>query len=56
MRGEWVYWHAGRVDVRQIDGMLPVIGLALLAGWAVILALAVLALRRTRRSKTPAAS
>ncbi|ABS62586.1 beta-lactamase [Parvibaculum lavamentivorans DS-1] len=54
--GEWVYWHAGQVDVRQIDSMLPAIGLTLLAGWAVIIVLAVLVFRRMRRSKSPAAS
>ena len=52
--GEWVYWHAGRVDVRTLDGMLPLIGFALLAGWAVILVLAVLAFRRMRRAASPA--
>lgn len=54
--GEWVYWHAGRVDVRSLDGMLPLIGLALLAGWAVILVLAGLAILRMRRSGSPAVS
>ncbi|MBX3495968.1 MAG: beta-lactamase family protein [Parvibaculum sp.] len=51
--GEWVYWHAGRVDVRQIDGMIPALGLALLIGWAVILVLAALAIWRIRRSESP---
>lgn len=51
--GEWVYWHAGRVDVRTLDGMLPVMGLVLLAGWAVILFLAALTTWRMRRSGRP---
>lgn len=48
--GEWVYWHTGRVDVRQLDGILPAAGLVLLAGWALILFLAAFAIWRLWRS------
>ncbi|MBX3504951.1 MAG: beta-lactamase family protein [Parvibaculum sp.] len=54
--GEWVYWHSGRVDIRALDGMLPLVGLALLAGWAVIIGMAVFAVRRMNRSEAPARS
>jgi CubicO group peptidase (beta-lactamase class C family) len=54
--GEWVYWHAGRVDIRAIDGMLPALGLALLAGWAAIIGLAVFAAVRWRQSESPKSS
>ena len=50
--GEWVYWHAGRVDIRTLDGMAPFVGLALLAGWAVIIGLAGLVMWRSRAPKS----
>lgn len=50
--GEWVYWHAGRVDIRAIDRMLPALGFALLAGWAVIIGLAVFVAARRRQSES----
>ncbi|MDP2123479.1 MAG: serine hydrolase domain-containing protein [Parvibaculum sp.] len=49
--GEWVYWHAGEVDVREIDGRIPAMLRALLAGWAVILFLAAFGLIRARRAR-----
>jgi hypothetical protein len=48
--GDWVYWHAGRVDVRELDGMIRGMALTLLAGWAVILSLAGLLLWRLWRT------
>lgn len=51
--GDWVYWHTGRVDVRTLDGILPVAGLVLLAGWAVIVFSAALLVWRNRRSGSP---
>src|SRR5690606_26424752 len=51
--GDWVYWHTGRVDVRTLDGLLPVAGLVLLAGWAVIVFSAALLVWRNRRSGSP---
>lgn len=54
--GEWVYWHTGRVDIRAIDGMLPALGFALLAGWAAIIGLAVFAAVRWRQSESPKSS
>lgn len=44
--GDWVYWHAGRVDVRTLDSILPVAAGVLLAGWALILVLAALLIWR----------
>lgn len=49
--GEWVYWHAGKVDLREIDGRIPAMLRALLAGWAVILFLAAFGLFRARRAR-----
>jgi len=48
--GDWVYWHTGRVDVRELDGILPAVAGVLVAGWAVILFPAVLLAWRRRRS------
>ena len=44
--GDWVYWHARRVDVRTLDGILPVAAGVLLAGWALILVLSALLIWR----------
>lgn len=54
--GEWVYWHTGRVDVRTLDHMIPQAGMAVIAGWIVLLALAVIMAFRMRRSETPKSS
>lgn len=48
--GDWVYWHARRVDVRQLDGILPLAAGVLLAGWGFILFVAAFAVWRLWRS------
>ena len=48
--GEWVYWHTGRVDVRQLDGILPAAGIVLVAGRVLLVLVAAFAAWRLWRS------
>lgn len=53
---DWVFWHSGRIDVREFGAMLPVTGALLIAGWAAILGLAgfiAWRMRRARKQQNP---